>query len=402
MTQVQYQFVNYRPEHKTQIVELQRFLWSQEIDLNLAYWAWKYDRNPYFADPLLYLAFDQTQLVGVMGAYGIQWAMGSTGSQLTVPCLGDLVILPAYRSQGILSQLMAFTLADLTARGYPYVFDLSSTPETMLIQLMSGWRNVDFLQTALWQANPPDTAVQRQNGHVTMPDRLRALVREIPGVVPAYRRVRDLVQSTVDGATKAPAGRAVFAEVDAHPQRMVGRRSPITWCETPQPAAMADLVQRTATDQRIRHVRDAAFFAWRYQNPTAHYRFLYWGEPQLEGYLVLQAPLQANGYARVNMVDWVATNNQVRSELLRVALRCGFAELYLWSATLSAETKQLLQQSGFRFTDKSGSVRRDAKLPTILLKALQPVQSADEWRWAERHLLDVRNWEIALADTDGC
>ena len=51
---------------------------------------------------------------------------------------------------------------------------------------------------------------------------------------------------------------------------------------------MADLVQRLGHDGRLRHVRDAAYLAWRLADPQHEYRFLFSGSDRLDGYLVLE------------------------------------------------------------------------------------------------------------------
>ena len=43
----------------------------------------------------------------------------------------------------------------------------------------------------------------------------------------------------------------------------------------PRPGAMAELVERLASDGRICHLRDETYLAWRYRNPRSVYRFLY-------------------------------------------------------------------------------------------------------------------------------
>ena len=42
-----YAISRYRPEHKPQVAELQKDLWSSDTRLNTAYLEWKYEQNPY-------------------------------------------------------------------------------------------------------------------------------------------------------------------------------------------------------------------------------------------------------------------------------------------------------------------------------------------------------------------
>ena len=46
-----YRVVRYDSSLKGHVLALQRHLWSRDLDLNAAYFAWKYKRNPYLAEP---------------------------------------------------------------------------------------------------------------------------------------------------------------------------------------------------------------------------------------------------------------------------------------------------------------------------------------------------------------
>ena len=85
---------------------------------------------------------------------------------------------------------------------------------------------------------------------------------------------------------------------------------------------MADLVARQAYDGRIRHVRDARYLAWRFQNPLHEYRFLLAGGDRLHGYLVLQA-YRLSRHGAANIVDWEASDPAVRRALLHAAVEWG-------------------------------------------------------------------------------
>ena len=89
---------------------------------------------------------------------------------------------------------------------------------------------------------------------------------------------------------------------------------------------MAELVERLGHDGRIRHVRDREYFAWRFLNPRASYRFLYAQSARLEGYLVLAAQPGRPDWG-VRLVDWEAVDDRVRRALLVAAFQKGGDEL---------------------------------------------------------------------------
>jgi hypothetical protein len=156
---------------------------------------------------------------------------------------------------------------------------------------------------------------------------------------------------------------------------------------------MAELVERIGWDGRMRRLRDRDYFDWRFRNPLSIYRFLFWEDSGLQGYLVLRASVYVN--PEIAIVDWEAANGEARRELLRAALRLGeFQSLDIWSSTLSEETRAILENLGFR---PSSSVTGIAEYrPTVLVK---PVGD-NAWTVAGRNLLELRDWDLRLGDSD--
>ncbi len=112
---MKYEVVKYRPEFKSQIVELQTHLWSRDTEVNSTYLDWKYSRNPYVDKTLIYLALHGGKAVGMRGVYGAKWQVGNPSETLIGLCAGDLVIAPDHRNRGLFRKIMEVALADLSA-----------------------------------------------------------------------------------------------------------------------------------------------------------------------------------------------------------------------------------------------------------------------------------------------
>ena len=96
---------------------------------------------------------------------------------------------------------------------------------------------------------------------------------------------------------------------------------------------MADLVAGLSWDGRMRHVRNAEYFAWRFRNPLHEYRFLFWDDDGLRGYLVMQRYLSeyVDNWL-VNIVDWEASDDRIRRHLLEAVRRFGrFQRIQTWT-----------------------------------------------------------------------
>jgi GNAT superfamily N-acetyltransferase len=357
---VNYEVVKYRTEFKDQVAELQKNLWSFDAALNTAYLEWKYECNPYQPEPLIYLALLAGQVVGMRGLFGAKWQVGHSG-QVFGSCAGDLVIDPEHRKRGLFKLIMAAALEDLAHRGHPYVFNLSggSKPETYFSSLATGWRGIGSFQPMQWIN--PNGFLDPASGERRHPMEFLDRNGEAPG---------------------GPLGVSVKIE------------------RTPRSKAMAELVEGIESDGRLRHIRDERYFAWRFQNPLSVYRFLYWEDIQLQGYLVLRTSFDAE-WAFIEIVDWEARNAQVRADLLRAAIEWGrFDGLTIWSATLPVEAKTLLQNAGFEPLEQDESL--EGPRPTVLIRAVRDDVLPEDWVLDGISLLDLNNWDLRMIYSDGC
>jgi GNAT superfamily N-acetyltransferase len=365
-----YEIVKYSPEFKSQIVELQTHLWSSDVSLNTAYFEWKHERNPYVDTPLIYVALCAGKVVGMRGMFGAEWRIGDSGQTFLGPCSGDSVIAPEHRNRGIFRKLIMAHLNDLANSRYIYTFALSANPTTRVSLLTMGWRSIGNLQTMIWKAR--------------------------------HRIILHRLQSYVARLSSLPSSKKLnpFHFLDQNAMKRQDKVSPFVSVEqTPRPEAMAELVKRTLCDGRIRHVRDQEYFSWRFNNPFSRYRFLFWEESRLEGYLILQTEFN-NNTLRASIVDWEATNPEVRSNLLEVALRLGnFDALSIWTATLPKAVKVLLEKNGFRLLSEPKSKRQYR--PTVLVRPVRDDALKADWIIGDRRLLDLANWDLRMINSDG-
>jgi hypothetical protein len=159
-----------------------------------------------------------------------------------------------------------------------------------------------------------------------------------------------------------------------------------------RPEEMAEVVAGSPLDGRIRHRRDEDFFRWRFSNPLSRYWFLYASDRRMEGYLILQKWRSADpGKIPYNVVDWAAFTDEVLRDLIRAALRLANRQCLLWAAGLTARLRELALASGFR---------KRAERPIPLLRPLGPALHERRWMQAGRDLLDLRNWNLRMIDSD--
>jgi hypothetical protein len=100
MFETNYEAVKYNPEHKKQVIELQKHLWSPDVDVNdvnAAYFEWKYERNPYMDSPFLSLALYEGRVVGMGGMFGAKWQIGNPSQTFLCPRSVDSLVAPDHR-----------------------------------------------------------------------------------------------------------------------------------------------------------------------------------------------------------------------------------------------------------------------------------------------------------------
>lgn len=373
---MQVEIVKYQPDLKDEIVKIQTHLWGPDMSLNKAYFEWKYECNPYIRNPIIYLALKSGKAVGMRGMLGTQWQVGSERKTFIGLYPDDLVIAPAYRNAGLIAKIMKTAFDDLSILGYEYAFNLSASPITFLASLSIGWRSIGSMQPVTLTCEP------------RLPIRhMRKIVSGLPLIWRFANRIPSL-----RFMKKTP----LFSWLDK-PQTRLDRleNSRLFISKTPDPVAMAELVKRLAYDGRLRHIRDKEYFAWRFKNPFRDYRFIFWKEDFLKGYLVLQGHFPDNqSRGEVNIVDWEATSIPVLTELLGTAIQHGkFEQMSTWTATLSAEKRAILAEAGFvPIRPTEGSKYKNCVITRPIRDGLPP----EKWMISDRRLLDLSNWDLRM------
>jgi GNAT superfamily N-acetyltransferase len=351
MERAEYRVIRYRPEDRAQVIELQKNLWGRNLELNSAYLDWKHLRNPYLSEPLIYLAMHGEQAVGMRSFVGAKWEFGSPRHTLVLPLESDMVIAPDHRNRGLVSLIMNAALKDLADKGYTYVLSMGTRPKVLASNMRLGWR----IAGSLLPLGRPGT-------ELTLPGESRT---------------------------------NHFDSLDSISEECNRKLGRVSIEKVPRAREMAELAGRLAEDVRIRHVRDETYYAWRFENPRSKYRFLFWRDPAMEGYVVLQAAAFPSTEP-IGIIDWQAVSDQVRAELLQSVLRLACDRtLITWSATLTEKEHSLLDAAGFK------------SLPETIISypwvaALRPVREemlSQEWRLGGQRLLEIGSWDFRMLNS---
>jgi acyl-CoA synthetase (AMP-forming)/AMP-acid ligase II/GNAT superfamily N-acetyltransferase len=345
-----YRFLPYEPKWREGLLALQRHHWGTDADRNAALFEWKYEKNPYASEPLVFLALHGDEVVGMRGFCAGLWEIGRRPKVFRALAGGDLVVSPEHRGRGVLHGIMAGVHADLARQGFEFLFNFSAGRATYLASLATGWRPL----AALGVLQCLSTSDPRKPGD-------------------------DLF---------APLDRAVA--------------EPVSIDRAPRPDAMLAVLDRVRGDARLRQVCDERYLAWRYGNPMSRYRFLFWDEGRVQGYLVLQTSLHlgSGSGSRVNVLEWAATTARARDGLLRCVVERGaFPEVRVWAASAARSARRLLHDLGFQPLAGRGGVPR---YPSVVLARLlgETVSGRDPWRLSGRSLRDPATWDLRMTYSD--
>ena len=134
--------VPYQSGLKDKITRLQKHLWSSNLELNKAYFEWKYEANPYVKSPMIYLATNDSDVVGMRGLVGTKWEAGNPQQNFFMLYADDLVIHPDYRNKGLFTKIMNEIHSALATKPYDFLCNLSAGQITLIGSLTSGWKRV--------------------------------------------------------------------------------------------------------------------------------------------------------------------------------------------------------------------------------------------------------------------
>ena len=181
------------------------------------YFEWKYEENPYFREPVLFVAVDaEGRVVGTRGFCGSRWH--TPEEAVVIPCAEDFTIADQHRNAGLATAVMRTAFDDLEHRGYPYVMSASAGEITVLQSLAMGWKSIGGMEPvgASGTANAGRTRFSRRPEQAAQrPER-------------SFRAARSRRRSTV----RHPSGTIVVES-------------------SPRPAAMAELADRLPFAGRI-------------------------------------------------------------------------------------------------------------------------------------------------------
>jgi GNAT superfamily N-acetyltransferase len=309
----------------SQVVDLHAQLLGGGRAMSRSYLRWKYCENPFLTSPIFLVVRYGHQIVGMRGLVGTCWISPDGKNLTTVPHVDDLIIHPQHRNHGLFLRIHQATVTAAKERGFSELISLSGGVMTQKLSLACGWQSLGPLER-----------IHRCSSH----PRISLGIR-----IPALRRGHYLlrrIRSRIGLIRfRLPSDRSLDRAFD----NLVSKASPrIQLASEADYAAMSSLSESTASGL-VRAPRSETFLRWRLNNPHRKYRFVFWRDSRLRGYLVLAWSEKRNN--RVMIADYAVENICVFNELLDALVQPKTGQLRMMSSTVPDEMCRSAETAGF-------------------------------------------------------
>lgn len=364
-------------DHIDQIARLKTINWGLDFDVFRSYAKWNYLDRPHSNPPLIYFARVGEEIVAMRGAYETTWQVNKASPRFNALCSADLLILKEYRNKGLYKEFAEYVMEDLCKMGVRYFFSFTATPLNSMISLSIGWKAIGKINTMKnqFRTNRPKAISLAKN--LAGPRAIKFLKKAGLNLILERRRKDDPQRNDV---------------IDNRARTHLPSRMRLE--NRPRPLEMARLVDTTLPKDKITLVRDESFFAWRYNNPLSKYRFLYWYDDGLKGYLVLQSHLYSiESLGTFKILELEASNSSIKIELLNAVISImNEGSISVWSNMLDQDSYEFLASKGFKEENSTKSVQDS--LRTMLIRPIG--KHDDEIVFQGLNLLDSDNWDFKM------
>lgn len=381
----------YDPDVDGSLSDLLELLWSPDAALNDRHLDWKYRQNPY-AGSAVYVAKIRGRVVAMRGVYGARYIGADGEPEVPVICTGDLVIAPDCRGQGVFGQIMSAMVAGVKAAGFELLFNFTPNAKIRAASLAAGWKGPKEIRRF---RRPPlirDITTGYSSRARRLGERFPALRQFVATGKEALERNRGPIGNVARALTRWNA----FSTFDKN----LGTRDGIHFARDPRPGDMGALLSRTETDGRIRHVRDEAFFRWRFASPMNNYRFVYGGESSLDAFVIFHARHFPIHGKIARLADWAGATTEDRARVMTAASEAmPDCPIEAWVSSLAEADRDVLRRLGFVEIPPSHPGEYAAG---VLALPLSRTMQVERPLLGRRDILDIDAWNVRLLDSDGC
>ncbi len=301
------------------------------------------------------------------GLLGAAWRLKPGAGAEVVPHAGELIIHPDHRNRGLFVLLHRGTAATAKEKGFPAMISVSGNAVAQSLSLAAGWREVRELERI----------------YLVRAQRRKPLRSRVPGARRVFSKARGLARRFGYQMVAPPSGRLVDGIV--HPVGGVDKHVAVS--NHADVEAMSELA---ADVGRHTSSRSSQYLRWRVRNPDRTYRFVYWKDFDLRGYMILA--WKGRGLGRTMIVDHCSTDDTVFEDMLSAVARIRTGKIEMMASTLPKRRLELARQLGFCSDPDYSHGRRRRFL-------MYPFADGDADTPESSIVSAARAWRVDLIDT---
>jgi hypothetical protein len=347
-----YEILPYCVERLYEVVVLMHDLWKGHPDLNVSYFKWKYDDNPYSEKPLGIMALKDGRVVGFRGFFASKWYLDEDNKNIfSVLSPGDTCIHPQHRKVG-LSVAMGLKAVDEYSNQYRFFLNTSSTKNSA-----PGYQKM---------------------GYFAIADKSRLMCYN-PLLIFLKRFLRLVKIETKNAKTEFKTGDHddIQVTVNSYPEEMF------------------ELVSNNRLKSvKIRLYQDLEFYKWRFNDPRNKHLFFYLKKnAKLCAYLVMVLKdTNRNGI----IVDYAFKDKQQLDKLIKLSIsKFRFTVFSVFNQGIDAEVAQILIKNGFKSNTflELRQVKKEGLWPYFVRPIKEDISDID-WMVNGYDVRKIENWEL--------
>lgn len=139
-----YEIRSYHPDFKTQIINLERFLWGENVKENTSYFDWKYEKNPYSKEIIGTIGLYKGRVISFNGFPVSKWFLGGRKKFFYTISSSDSCVHVNHRRKGLHTAMVNFINQKYKRSKFKVMTGFSGNLASIASGLKMGW--VPFVQ----------------------------------------------------------------------------------------------------------------------------------------------------------------------------------------------------------------------------------------------------------------
>ena len=348
-----YEIRSYHPDFKTQIIDLERFLWGEDAKKNKAYFEWKFENSPYSKEIIGAIGLYKGKVISFNGFSILKWFLGDKKKFFYTISSTGVCVHVDHRRKGLHTAMVNFIYQKYKRSKFKVLTRFSGNLASIASGLKAGW---------------------------------------VPFAKRKYLRRYDYWEFVKRKFFKK------FNVKSTKIQNILGKYGRIEVTQNVNPIAMANLKEKIPMNKNLIYLcQDLNFLQWRFLNPKIKYIFYYiWNNNRLNGYIVIK---YYNRIGAGKIVDYAYLDVQYFQKILELLItQRHFCLLHILDVNLNEDLVKTLYNFGFHQRDLISKLiskkRKINKELYFLLKPLKDEKQENYWYINNLDIRKIENWKL--------